>query len=219
MPSSTAIVWNSRATAPAAATCSATRSPRFFRCTCPGTNCVYELAIATIGLPRSLSATPVARNSARAAALFRPASAVAERRTGIGDSWTAQRNAARAAARVADACDDTRLRRREAAHRLAAGRRSRSDAVAQLRHAGRLGAVIAAEHPAVGLEAVADDPAAAVAAGGCEDRDRAFEAVERVGPARHHDVEGLVVLVSAFLAALHRSTPVRGTPSAQGRCP
>ena len=40
MPSSTAMVWNSRATPPAAAICSATISPTFFRWTWPGTNCV-----------------------------------------------------------------------------------------------------------------------------------------------------------------------------------
>ncbi|MEA3221519.1 MAG: hypothetical protein OZX49_02641 [Immundisolibacter sp.] len=40
IPSSTAMVWNSRATPPAASICRATISPRSFRCTCPGTNCV-----------------------------------------------------------------------------------------------------------------------------------------------------------------------------------
>ena len=38
--SSTAIVWNSRATPPAARIVSATISPMSLRCTCPGTNCV-----------------------------------------------------------------------------------------------------------------------------------------------------------------------------------
>src|SRR6476620_984209 len=73
MPSSTAIVWNSRGTPPAARTASATMSPTFLRWTCPGTNCVYELAIATIGFPKSESVIPVARHSARAPAAFRPA--------------------------------------------------------------------------------------------------------------------------------------------------
>ena len=40
IPSSTAMVWNSRATPPAAVICSATISPTFFRCTWPGTNWV-----------------------------------------------------------------------------------------------------------------------------------------------------------------------------------
>ncbi len=40
MPSSTAIVWNSRATPPASRTAPATSSPISFRCTWPGTNCV-----------------------------------------------------------------------------------------------------------------------------------------------------------------------------------
>src|SRR5699024_4328388 len=61
IPSSTAMVWNSRATPPAAAICSATISPTFFRCTWPGTNWVYELAMAMIGLPKSESVIPVAR--------------------------------------------------------------------------------------------------------------------------------------------------------------
>lgn len=73
IPSSTAIVWNSRGTPPAARTASATMSPTFLRWTCPGTNCVYEFAIATIGFPKSESVIPVARHSARAPAAFRPA--------------------------------------------------------------------------------------------------------------------------------------------------
>ena len=40
MPSSTAIVWNSRAIPPASRTAPATSSPISLRCTCPGTNCV-----------------------------------------------------------------------------------------------------------------------------------------------------------------------------------
>ena len=72
MPSSTAIVLNSRPTPPAAATESATSAPRLRRCTCPGTNWVKLLAIATIGLPKSESVMPVARQSARAPAIMRP---------------------------------------------------------------------------------------------------------------------------------------------------
>ena len=40
MPSSTAMVWNSRGTPPASRTASATISPRSLRWTCPGTNWV-----------------------------------------------------------------------------------------------------------------------------------------------------------------------------------
>lgn len=40
IPSSTAIVWNSRATPPASFTAPTTISPRSLRCTCPGTNWV-----------------------------------------------------------------------------------------------------------------------------------------------------------------------------------
>ena len=40
IPSSTAIVWNSRGTPPAARTAEPTSSPMSLRCTCPGTNWV-----------------------------------------------------------------------------------------------------------------------------------------------------------------------------------
>ena len=72
MPSSTAIVLNSRGMAPAARTASATTWPTSRRCTCPGTNSVKLLATATMGLPMSSRATPVARSSARAPAMLRP---------------------------------------------------------------------------------------------------------------------------------------------------
>jgi len=89
MPSSTAIVLNSRPTPPAWATASATREPRSFRCTWPGTNCVYELAIATIGLPKSASVIPVARQRARAPAMLRPWVEVAERSGRAGPVFAA----------------------------------------------------------------------------------------------------------------------------------
>jgi len=56
-----------------------------------------------------------------------------------------------------------------------------SGAVDQAVVALLLGAVGAAEDAAVGLDAVADDPAAAVVAGGYDGMDGAFEAVEGVG--------------------------------------
>ena len=68
MPSSTAMVLNSLATAPAFWISPATSWPRSFRCTWPGTNWVKELAMATIGLAMSSVEVPVARHSARAAA-------------------------------------------------------------------------------------------------------------------------------------------------------
>src|SRR3954452_1447522 len=72
IPSSTAIVLNSSGTPPALCTAALTTSPTGFRWVWPGTNCVYELATATIGLPKSSRATPAARRSARAPAMLRP---------------------------------------------------------------------------------------------------------------------------------------------------
>ena len=86
MPSSTAIVLNSRGTAPAAWTASATTCPTSRRCTWPGTNSVKLLATATMGLPMSSRATPVARSSARAPAMFRPCVTVRERSGGMSSS-------------------------------------------------------------------------------------------------------------------------------------
>jgi hypothetical protein len=50
-----------------------------FRWTWPGTNWVKELAIATIGLPKSSSRMPVARQRLRAPAMVRPWVVVRER--------------------------------------------------------------------------------------------------------------------------------------------
>src|SRR5438309_1308943 len=60
MPSSTAIVLNSRPIPPASKIEPATSWPRSLRWTCPGTNWVKLLALATIGLPKSSSVLPVA---------------------------------------------------------------------------------------------------------------------------------------------------------------
>ena len=79
MPSSTAMVLNSLETPPASSTALATRSPMFLRWTWPGTNCVYEFAIAMIGLPKSPLFMPVARQRARAPAMLRPWVEVRER--------------------------------------------------------------------------------------------------------------------------------------------
>ena len=85
IPSSTAIVLNSRGIAPASRTAAATTWPTSRRCTCPGTNSVKLLATAMIGLPMSSLATPVARSRARAPAMFLPCVTVRDRSGGITD--------------------------------------------------------------------------------------------------------------------------------------
>ncbi len=85
MPSSTAIVLNSRGIAPAARTASAMTRPTSARWTWPGTNSVKLLATAIIGLPKSSDATPVARSSARAPAMFRPCVTVRDLNGGIAE--------------------------------------------------------------------------------------------------------------------------------------
>ena len=72
MPSSTAMVLNSTPQPPAASITFFTRCPTSCRCTCPGTNCVKLLAMATIGFSKSASFMPVARHSERAPAMLRP---------------------------------------------------------------------------------------------------------------------------------------------------
>ncbi len=61
MPSSTAMVLNSRGMPPASLMASEIRRPTLFRCTCPGRNSSKEFAMAMIGLPKSLPSTPAAR--------------------------------------------------------------------------------------------------------------------------------------------------------------
>src|SRR2546423_7784878 len=70
-----------------------------------------------------------------------------------------------------------------------------------------LGAMGAAKHPAGGLDAVADDLAAAMGAGGRHRLDRAFEAVEGHRAAGIGDLEGLVVIIAADIACRHRGSP------------
>jgi hypothetical protein len=72
MPSSTAMVLNSRGMPPAAWIASETIRPTGWRWVCPGTNSVKLFATATIGLPKSSRATPAALSRARAPAMFRP---------------------------------------------------------------------------------------------------------------------------------------------------
>ena len=98
MPSSTAIVLNSRGTAPAALTASDTTWPTSRRWTWPGTNSVKLLATAMIGLPMSSLATPAGRSRARAPAMFLPWVTVRDRSGGIPDLPSAQLTAAGQAA-------------------------------------------------------------------------------------------------------------------------
>ena len=72
MPSSTAMVLNSRPIPPASAMDWHTSWPISLRCTWPGTNWVKELATAIMGLPKSESFIPVARHRLRAPAMLRP---------------------------------------------------------------------------------------------------------------------------------------------------
>src|SRR5262245_23478944 len=74
-------------------------------------------------------------------------------------------------------------------------------------HALLLGAMGAAEDLAVRLDAMADDPAVAVGAMGRHGLDGAFEAVEGHRPASLRHVQGLVIVVTANVAARHRGTP------------
>jgi hypothetical protein len=78
------------------------------------------------------------------------------------------------------------------------------DPVGEAGDARFLGAVGAAEDPAVRLDAVADDLATAVAARRRERVDRALEAVEGVrGTVGGGHLKRLVVLVSAHLTGRH----------------
>src|SRR5450756_119585 len=88
MPSSMAIVLNSRAMPPAAWIAAETMRPTGARCVCPGTNSGKLFATAMIGLPMSSAATPVARSSARAPAMLRPWVTVRDRSSGISVSFS-----------------------------------------------------------------------------------------------------------------------------------
>src|SRR5262245_51585561 len=111
MPSSTAIVLNSRPTPPTSATVSATSAPRLRRWTWPGTNWVNELAMATIGLPKSSSVIPVARQSARAPAMLRPWVDVAERSGRAAPAGAGTAAAALPSARAGDVVEGASVER------------------------------------------------------------------------------------------------------------
>jgi len=65
-------------------------------------------------------------------------------------------------------------------------------AIAETTHALMLGAMRAAEDLAAGLDAMADDPATAMAASRRQGLDGALEAIERHGLAAQADAERLV---------------------------
>jgi len=73
-------------------------------------------------------------------------------------------------------------------------------------HAGLLGAVYAAIKRARLFDAMADDAAVTMRAMRGQPMDRTFEAVERVSFAVHHNLEALVVVVSAVRTNAHSTT-------------
>jgi hypothetical protein len=75
--------------------------------------------------------------------------------------------------------------------------------VAEFGNAFLLRAVSTAEDPAVRLDSVSDHTAATVSADRRERVNRTLEAVERVRVACAHDLERLVVVVTAYLADGH----------------
>src|ERR1700744_2333020 len=83
MPSSTAIVLNSRGIAPAARIASATTWPTSRRCTCPGTNSVKWLAAVRMGSRRPPRAPRGARRGELPPAMFLPWVTVRDRSGGM----------------------------------------------------------------------------------------------------------------------------------------
>src|SRR5918994_1686618 len=79
----------------------------------------------------------------------------------------------------------------------------RLNPVLEARDSFLLRTIRATKDPPVRLDAVPDDPAAAVRAGRSDGMDRAFEAVEGERRARNRDLEGLVVLVPADFTSAH----------------
>src|SRR5690349_21029194 len=74
-----------------------------------------------------------------------------------------------------------------------------------------MGAVRTAIKLAGDFDAVPDDPALAMGAGRRDGVNGALEAVEDHGPAvRAHQLEGLVILVAAYIASRHGAFPVSG---------
>src|SRR4051794_2390003 len=73
--------------------------------------------------------------------------------------------------------------------------------------AAHFGAMVAAVHLAAGFDAVADDVAIAVMAFRRQRVDRALETVERVTFTLRDDLERFFVVVAAYFAACHGSSP------------
>jgi hypothetical protein len=69
------------------------------------------------------------------------------------------------------------------------------------------GAVCAAEHFAVGLDAMADNPAATVDANWRQGVDRTLEAIENVYVAVEVNLKRLVIVVTADFTGWHRGSP------------
>src|SRR5215510_336331 len=81
-----------------------------------------------------------------------------------------------------------------------------SDVVFRLSDSGFARAVGAAIERVLGLDAMPDDPAAALRADRGQLLDRAFEAVEDVLPARRDHLEGQVIIVAANFTLSHVHT-------------
>src|SRR5690606_137454 len=76
-------------------------------------------------------------------------------------------------------------------------------AVPQALLAALPGAVRTAEDAAIGFDAMADDRRLTGRAAGRQGADRAFKAVEAVAAAAVGNLEGLVVVIAAFVADCH----------------
>jgi hypothetical protein len=95
-----------------------------------------------------------------------------------------------------------------------AGRDGLGGAILEGADPGLLGAMGAAEHPAVaGLETMADNAAVAVIAMRRHGRDRAFETVEGHGGAALGDLEGFVVVIAAEIAFGHGTSSLSARPA------
>ena len=92
--------------------------------------------------------------------------------------------------------------------RVHAERESGLRAIADARHAARLGTVRTAVERATRFDSVPDDLAMTMRARGCECMDGALEAVERARPFGSDHLERLVVLVSADVALRHQAVSI-----------
>src|SRR6266511_595045 len=81
-----------------------------------------------------------------------------------------------------------------------------SDVVFRLSDSGLARAIGAAIERVLGLDAMPDDPAAALSADRGQLLDRAFEAVEDMLPARRDHLEGQIIIVAANFTLSHVHT-------------